>query len=279
LFQEESAPLGASLPVKAEAARETVDSPGRWTKAVLLLLVLIPTVFNAIALWPEVSVPIPSLNDDASHYLLIQRSSEALANGENPFDHWVPELEFGFPQFFYYQHLPHLAVVFLHRLLLKQVDLLTLFNLTRYLLMLGFPVTVYWAMRRMEFSVVAGAVGAAVSTLIQSRGYGIEYGAYVWSGHGMYTQIWAVHLSLITLACLYVLLERGEGYVAAVVACSALLLSHLIYSYIIALGALVMLLVGLNRANFRARVARFAVTGALVVIPRLLAGPRGLPRA
>ena len=261
-----SAPLSAPLPVTAEAARETVDSQGWWTKAVLLLLVLIPTVFNAIALWPEVSLPIPSLNDDASHYLFIQRSSEALANAENPFDHWVPELEFGFPQFFYYQHLPHLAVVFLHRLLLKQVDLLTLFNLTRYLLMLSFPVTVYWAMRRMEFSVVAGAVGAAVSTLIQGRGYGIEYGSYVWGGHGMYTQIWAVHLSLITLACLYVLRERGEGYVAAVVACSALLLSHLIYSYIIALGALVMLLTGLNRANFRARFARFAVTGALALV-------------
>ena len=39
------------------------------------------------------------LNDDATHYLLIQRASEALATGENPIDHWVPELEFGFPWF------------------------------------------------------------------------------------------------------------------------------------------------------------------------------------
>ena len=35
-------------------------------------------------------------------------------------------------------------MVFLHHLLPKQFDLLTLFNLIRYLLLVGFPLTVYW---------------------------------------------------------------------------------------------------------------------------------------
>ena len=69
--------------------RAPSDSPGRWGTTALLLLVLIPTVFNAIALFPELYLPIPSLNDDAVHYLLVQRASEALAGGENLFDHWV----------------------------------------------------------------------------------------------------------------------------------------------------------------------------------------------
>ena len=73
-------------------------SSDRWPTAVLLLLVLIPTAFNAVALWPELSLPVPSLNDDGIHYLLVQRASEALATGENLIDHWVPELELGFPQ-------------------------------------------------------------------------------------------------------------------------------------------------------------------------------------
>jgi len=170
--------------------------PGRLAGTILLLLVLVPAVFNAVALWPELSVPIPSLNDDTFHYLLIQRASEALASGENPFDHWAPELDLGFPQLLYYQHLPHLTVVALHRLLLKRVDLLTLFNLVRYLLLVGFPLTVYWSMRRLGFSVVAGAVAAAVATLLSSNGrYGFDYDSYLWRSVGLYTQLWAIRSS------------------------------------------------------------------------------------
>ena len=135
----------------------------------LLLLVLLPMGFNAVTLWPEVSRPVPSLNDDAVHYLMIQRASEALANGENPVDHWVPELELGFPMFFYYQHLPHLTVVFLYRLLLKQVELLTVFNTVRFVILVSFPLVVYWSMRRMGFSIVAAAVSAAGASLLSGE--------------------------------------------------------------------------------------------------------------
>ncbi|MGH7411946.1 MAG: hypothetical protein ACREJ6_12925, partial [Candidatus Methylomirabilis sp.] len=113
------------------------DSPSRWGRVVLFLLVLIPAAFNAKGLLPELLERVPNLNDDMFHYLLVQRASAALEDGENPFDHWMPEIELGFPQFFYYQHLPHLTVVLLHRVFLKQVDLFTLFNLIRYLLLLG----------------------------------------------------------------------------------------------------------------------------------------------
>lgn len=240
------------------------DSPGRWGRVALLLLVLIPAAFNAKALLPELIEQIPSLNDDMFHYLLVQRASEALAGGENLFDHWVPEVELGFPQFFYYQHLPHLTVVLLHRVFLKQVDLLTLFNLIRYLLLLGFPMTVYWSMRRLGFSVVAGAVGAAGATLLSSNHrYGFEYDSYVWRGFGMYSQLWAMHLSFITLACVHRLLERGAGYLAAVVASSMLALSHLVYAYMMAPAALALFFVGLTRTNARLRLVRLAVTGAL----------------
>ena len=243
------------------------DLPGRWATAALLILVLVATSFNAITLFPEVSLPVPSLNDDAFHFLLIQRASEALAGGENPFDHWVPELDLGFPHFFYYQHLPHLVVVFLHRLLLKQADLFTLYKLIRYLLLLGFPVTIYWSMRRLGFSFVAGTVAAAGATLLSSNTRsGFEYDSYLWRGAGLYTQLWAMHLLAITLACLHHLLEKGEGYVAAVVASSMLTLSHLIYAYIMAVTALVLFLIGLNRANARPRIARLAVIGALAAL-------------
>src|SRR5438874_7814511 len=97
----------------------------RFNNLLVLALVLIPILFNAIVLLPELTISVPSLNDDAVHYLMIQRASEALASGDNPVDHWMPQVELGFPEFFYYQHLPHLFVVLLHRILFKQVDLLT----------------------------------------------------------------------------------------------------------------------------------------------------------
>jgi len=251
-----------------DPAQAACDSPRRWTTTVvLLLLVLIPIAFNAIALFPELSLPVPNLNDDAVHFLLVQRASEAMAAGENPFDHWAPELELGFPQFFYYQHLPHLAVVLLHRLLLKRADLLTLFNLIRYLLLVGFPLTVYWSVRRLGFSVVASAVAAAGASLLSSNyRYGFEYDSYLWRGLGTYTQLWAMHLTFITLACLHRVLERGTGYVEAVIASSMMALSHLLYSYMMAVTALVLLFLGMTRMNARVRVARLAMTGALAAV-------------
>jgi hypothetical protein len=243
------------------------NGPDRWKSFALALLVFVPILFNAITLFPEVSRPVPSLNDDAVHYLLIQRASEALRRGENIFDHWLPELELGFPFFFYYQHLPHLAIVALHRLLFQQADLLTLFNFVRYLLLVAFPLTVYWSMRRLEFSAVAAAVGAAGASLISSNHrYGLEYDSYVWRGLGVYTQLWAMHLYFIVLACLYRLIERGAGYGAAVLSCSILGLSHLLYSYMLAITVLVLFLLGLDRANWRARIARLAITGGLVLV-------------
>ncbi|HEX2386242.1 MAG TPA: hypothetical protein VHL99_06750, partial [Candidatus Binatia bacterium] len=214
----------------------------------------------------EISLPVPSLNDDAVHYLLIQRASEALARGENILDHWLPQLELGFPFFFYYQHLPHLFVVALHRVLFQQFDLLTLFNVVRYLLLVGFPLTVYWSMRRLEFSVAASASGAAAASLLSSNHrYGFEYDSYVWRGLGVYTQLWAMHLYFIVLAQLRRVIERGAGVFTAVLACSALGLAHLLYSYMLAISAVVLFLYGIDRANWRARVARLALVGGLTL--------------
>jgi len=260
---------GFQLPfmTSSVSASDESSSPGlgAMAQALLWLLVVVPIVFNAITLLPEVSRPVPSLNDDAVHYLLIQRANEALVRGENLFDHWLPEFELGFPMFFYYQHLPHLIVVALHRLLLQTFDLLTVFNAVRYFLLVVFPLTVYWSMRRLEFSPVAAAVGAASASLISSNHrYGFEYESYIWRGHGMYTQLWAMHLSFITLANLYRLLDRGKGHIATTLSCSVLLLSHLIYTYMMAITGIVLILNLLNGANWRALLARITIIGGFI---------------
>src|SRR5206468_3944597 len=74
--------------------------------------------------------------------------------------------------------------------------------------------------------------------------------------------------------------ERGKGYVAAVLACSVLGLSHLIYSYMMVPGALVLFLAGLRWGNVRARLVRLAVVGGLAgVITSYLTVPFALLKA
>jgi hypothetical protein len=216
----------------------------RW---LLIAIVLAPVVFNAIALWPEVSNPLPNLNDDTIHLELVQREQAALIEGNSPFDPWAPDTEIGFPSAFHYQHLPHLAVVVLYYLLLGRVSLLTLFNLVRWLLMAGFPITVYWSMRTMEFSEVAAAIAAGFASLISANVYGLEYGSYVWGGLGMYTQLWGTHLFFIALALTQRLLRQGTGWFATAIACALLGLSHLVYSYIFAIAVVVLFLLSVGR--------------------------------
>jgi len=261
-----SAPTGEPSPdegTPGELIRRSC--PRRRAEALLAALaVLVPVLLTAAALWPEGAVHLPRRNDDAYHFLLVQRASEAWVAGENPLDPWVPEHDLGFPHLLYYQHLPHLAVVVLHRLLPGPVSLLAVFDWVRYLLLIGFPLTVYWAMRRMAFPVPAAAVAAAASTLLSSQvGYGFEYGSYLWRGSGLTTQLWAMHLAFVALACLDRLLARGTGYAAAVVACAALALSHLLYSYMLVPAAVVLCLIGLTRENGPGRLARLAVVAAL----------------
>ncbi|HEY8786309.1 MAG TPA: 6-pyruvoyl-tetrahydropterin synthase-related protein [Candidatus Limnocylindria bacterium] len=222
-------------------------------------------LFTAIALLPELTVAVPSNNDDATHFLLIQRASEALANGENVLDHWVPQLELGFPWFIYYQPLPALVVVLLHRALFGLVDLLTVFNAVRYVLLVGLPITVFWSLRRMGVAAAGAAMAAAASPLLSGDfRYGFDYDSYIWRGFGMFTQLAAMHLSFVTVAVAWSSLrsrKRSELMWLAV-ALAALVLTHLIYAYMMALTLGVLALVGAeSRADIVRRVLRLGSAG------------------
>lgn len=230
-------------------------------------LVAAPMLFNAVALWPEVAIPTPNVNDDAEHAAFVARANDALASGENVIDHWLPEIDLGFPEFFYYQHLPHLAVVAVDRITFGLIDLFVLFNVVRWVLLVTFPLTVFWAMRHMGFGDVAAAIGAGASSLLSAdHRYGFEYDSYVWRGLGLYTQIWAMHLSFIALACLYRLLTRGTGIARTIAVLAVLALSHLIYAYMMAISALVVLVSTATRATMRKQLLRLAAVGAAALL-------------
>jgi len=228
----------------------------------LTLLVAVPALFTAIGLISELTIPAPSLNDDMLHYLFIQRASDALTNGESIFDHWLPQIETGVAQFFYYQHLPALFVVGLQRMSLGTLDLLTTFNLVRYVLLVGFPLTVFVSMRMMKFSTAAAALAAAASTLLAGNfRYGFEYDSYIFRGWGMYTQLWAMHLSFLTVAAAYRAIHDGKRLWLAALLFGLLVLTHLIYAYMVGMAVLIITLWGLNRANLTSRLGRMAIVG------------------
>jgi hypothetical protein len=230
----------------------------------LILLVAVPIAMNAVALVPEIAIPVPNVNDGAQHIAFVRRATDAWSRGENLVDHWVPQFELGVPQFLDYQHLPHVAVVVLGRLTGDAVDLRMLFDIVRYALLLGFPLTVFWSMRTMGFTPIASAIGAAASSLLSAdHRYGFEYDSYVWRGFGVFTQLFAMHLSFIALATLHRVASKGSGIVPAAIACTALALSHLLYAYMLAITAVVLLFFGVTRSNLATRLWRFALVGVL----------------
>ncbi len=237
----------------------------RWRTAILVAIVAIPIAFNAVSLWTEVTLAIPNVNDDAFHHLMVRSASEAIARGENPLDSWGPEMDLGAPRFLFYQNLPALFVIALDRLTFGLVGLMNLLNITRYVLMLALPLTVYWSMRRLEFTAIAAAGAAAASSLLSTEGlYGIEYDSFVWRGWGMFTQLVAIHLSFITIACLWHLARTGRGLVRAVVAASALVVSHLLYAEMMVITGTVVFLVGVQPRDLPRRVWQFALAGLLI---------------
>jgi hypothetical protein len=250
------------------ATRRERASARRVQHAVLAGLLTLPMAFNAVTLLPEISVALPSNNDDANHLAYVERASEALTRGENPLDFWAPEMELGFTPFVYYQHLPHLAVVGLHRVLFGLVDLLTLFNLVRWLLLVTLPLTVWWSLRRMGAPAPAAVMAGAAAGLLSGDGrFGLEYESFIWRGWGMYTQLWAAHLVFLSLASVHELLERRRGLLRTVVVLSALALSHLVYAYMTAISVVVLFIaLAVRRADWRPRLLRLAIVGAAVAL-------------
>ncbi len=241
-----------------------------------LLLVLVPVLCNAVWLWPEL-LGMPSQADTAFHGLMIEQASAALADGRSPVDFWIPQLEFGFPQFLYYQHLPHLFVVAMHRVLGGSVELLSVFHGVRWLLLVAFPLTVYWSARQLDWSPREAAVAAAASSLISGDArFGFEYNSYIWRGFGLYTQLWAMHLSFFAVALLSRVLKTGNGYLSATLCLAALALSQLLYAYMIAVTAVLVLLVHGGPRAWAVRGVRLAMLGlvslslsAYMIIPFL----------
>ena len=254
----------ASVRTSPRELRPSQHDANPWTSWWWRVFVLAPVLFNAVWLAPELRSVAPSPNDSALHLLMVHAASDALRASANPLDFWIPQLELGFPQFLYYQNLPHLAIIAIHRLLLQTVELDTIFHVAQYVLLVAFPLTVAWSMRRMGFSAAATAVGAASSSLLSANlRFGFEYNSYIWRGLGLYTQLWGMHLSFVALAFLTDTLNDGRGYVRTALTLALLALSHLVFAYMMAVTGVLVVVVGVTPRQIPTRLVRLSVVGAI----------------
>jgi len=252
--------------VAEEVARQpgSPDEVGAWRLAWTVALIVAAIVFAAVV--PELAVDGPYLNDSALHLGLAKRASEALARGESPIDFWHPDVGLGYPVFHHYQHLPHLTLVGAHRLLLGAVSLEALYRWSLGVLLALFPLSIFVAMRRMEFRPVEACCGAMVAPLLSTPNlYGLGLESYLWLGKGLYTQLFASVLAPLAFAETYRAVHTGRRLALAAALTAATFLSHLVYGYMVGLSALALVMGSRNRGHRVARLALILIATGLAI--------------
>jgi hypothetical protein len=208
-------------------------------KGIAFILVFFAIVFNAIFLWPEVAVSTYSINDEVLHLTATKEASSALHQNLDPTDFWFTRIGLGFPIFHYYQFLPHLILAGLDQVTSSFLPLPRLFDISRYLLLVFFPLSIFWAMRRFGFDYEAAGLSSLIASLLSTNAlYGIEYRSYLWRGFGLYTQLWAMFLLPLALAEIYRTIKNEGSWFWPVFLSALVLLSNLIYGYILVVTAI-----------------------------------------
>ncbi len=219
-----SAEQNAAAPV----GRVRIELPG-------LLLLAIALVFNAILLAPEIAIERMPVNDLVFHLAASERMEQALARAEPFIDPWVSEWSLGFPLWRSYQPLPHLAGAAVIRLLRPFADPDRAFAIFYYFLILLLPVSVYVGARLFELTPSAAGFCSMLVFATAAQGefsrYGIGYGALVWRGSGLYTQLFALILLTPSLALAGKAADTGKHHLAASVLLALTALSHIIFGY------------------------------------------------
>jgi hypothetical protein len=277
----------AGTPVEGNAASgllwDRVRSTGvflKTEKGMAFSLLLFAIAFNAVFLWSEVGVPTFHLNDEVVHMAATRDASLALQGYRDPTDFWLSQIELGEPYFHYYQHLPQVVLAGLNQLTSFLLPLPDLLDVSRYLLMVLFPLSVFLAMRRFGFDYPAAGFSSLIASLLSTHGlYGFDYGSYIWRGFGLYTQLWAMFFLPLALAEIYRAIRKEGTWFLPVLLSAVVFLSSLVYAFILAVSAAVFLFLVPERAGifsrFKSWSAIFLLTGlatSYFYLPILLDG-------
>jgi hypothetical protein len=252
------------------AVRSPEDAGGRTVLSWSWLLVAAAVGWNLVSL-RALTKGVAYLNDSSVHEQMVRVATAQLRAGHLPLTGWFPFLGEGSPQFLHYQSLPAMVTGLAGLAVGPDVA----FRWSLYLLLSLWPISVYLAARLFGAGRPAAAASAAMAPfLVSATGVGYEQHAYVWTGFGVWTQLWASWTLPLAWGSSWRAIRDGRGYLRAVLFTALTVALHFETGYL----ALSVLLVWPPAAGrpVVARVRRAAVVlgGALlatawVIVPLL----------
>ncbi len=252
------------------AVRFPGDSGGRAASRWPWLLVAAAVGWNLASL-RALTFGVTYLNDSSLHEQMVRFATTQLRAGHLPLTSWFPFLGGGSPQFLHYQSLPAILAGAVGLLIGPDVA----FRWSLYLLLSSWPISVYLAARLFGAGRPAAAASAAMAPfLVSATGVGYEQHAYLWTGFGVWTQLWASWTLPLAWGLSWRAIRDGRGYVTAVVLTALTVALHFETGYLALSVLLVWPLVAGRPLATRVRRAAVLLGGSLlasawVIVPLL----------
>ena len=254
-------------PADPETSRTAV--PGLWW-----LLPVVATCGILLALLRSELVQLPYLNDSAMHGEMVRFALAKIRAGHFPPDSWFPFLNLGSPQYLHYQSLGAMLTA----LLAWAIGVGRAFTLTTWLLVGCWPLCVYAAGRLFGLRRGAAMTAAVLSPFVSSfTGVGYEQISYLWSGYGLWSQLWAMWTLPFAWALSWRAVEERRFVVPAAIAVAATAAFHFQTGYL-AFGAVAVFVLA-RPSQLLARVGRgslvaggAAALSAWALVPLVLEG-------
>jgi hypothetical protein len=224
------------------------------------------SIVAAVVGWNLVSLRALTLGvayfDDSSlHEQMVRLATAQLRAGHLPLTSWFPFLGEGSPQFLHYQSLPAILTGALGLLTGPDVA----FRWSLYLLLSLWPISVYLSARAFGAGRPAAAASAAMAPfLVSATGVGYEQHAYVWTGFGVWTQLWAMWTLPLAWGWSWRAIRDGRGYLRAVLLTALTVALHFETGYLALSVLLVWPLVAGRPLVARLRRAAVLLGGSLL---------------
>ena len=169
------------------------------------------------------------LDDSSLHEQMVRFATARLRAGHLPLTSWFPFLGEGSPQFLHYQSLPAMVT----GLAGLAVGPDAAFRWSLYLLLSLWPVSIYLAARAFGSGRAAAAAAAAMAPfLVSATGVGYEQQAYVWTGFGVWTQLWASWTLPLAWGWSWRAIRDGRGALRAIAATALTVALHFETGYL-----------------------------------------------
>ena len=223
------------------------------------LLVAAAIGWNLVSL-RALTLQVTYLNDSSLHEQMVRFAMAQLRAGHLPLSSWFPFLGEGSPQFLHYQSLPAMVTGLVGLATGPDVA----FRWSLYLLLSLWPASVYLSARAFGAGQAAAASAAMAPFLVSITGVGYEQHAYLPTGFGVWTQLWASWTLPLAWGWSWRAIRDGRGYLAAVLLTALTVALHFETGYLALSVLLIWPLVAGRPLGARLRRAAVLLGGSLL---------------